>query len=193
MKILAFDVSITGCAVAILDGENGSWNQNFFETDRGQAEMLIPMIDNILKNAKWTMQDVSRIAVTQGPGSFTGVRIGLATARSLGLALDIPVFGMSTLELISAEKGHDMLVLVDTKRGDYYGCVGNETPRLWSALEVEAYNGSHTKNAVPNLRILAEMALVAEMKDGFINNSAPHPIYMRSAEVSQPKDISKFV
>ncbi len=193
MKILAFDVSITGCAVAIFDGENGFWNKNFLETDRGQAEMLIPMIEDIIQKAGWTMQDLNRIAITQGPGSFTGVRIGLATARSLGLALDIPVFGMSTLELIRAEHEPDMLVLVDTKRGDYYGCVGHEAPRLWSELDVEAYKGSNIKNAVPNLRILSEKAIAAKMEDGFINNPAPNPIYLRNAEISQPKDISKFI
>lgn len=89
---------------------------------RGHAEVLIDMIDEALGQLDLSYQDLTRIGVTTGPGSFTGVRVGLSAARGLALALDIPVVGVSTLEALAS--GCDMtsakLVVQDAKRGEFY-------------------------------------------------------------------------
>lgn len=192
MNILAFDVSITGCAVGCLDSTTGQWTYRHESTDRGQAEILIPMIESVVQEAGITMKDIGCIAVTQGPGSFTGVRIGLATARTLGLALNIPVCGLSTLELLRMEYGNDALLLIDTKRSDYYGQTGIEPSRIWSPDEVAAFTGTIIKDAFPDLRLLARYAGERQLPAGYDSASAPTPIYLRDAEVSQPKKLSPF-
>ena len=72
---------------------------------QGQAERIFPAIDELLARNGVTYADLTRIAVTTGPGSFTGLRIGLTAARGLGLALDIPVVGVPTLLAISLGGG----------------------------------------------------------------------------------------
>ena len=192
MRILAFDVAVTGCAVGILDTERGLWHYDSLETERGQAEMLIPIIDTLVQKGGWCMSDIDRIAVTTGPGSFTGVRIGLATARSLGLALDIPVFGQTTLNLTQAADGDKTLVLIDTKRGDYYGQVGHSLPQIYTEDEARAFTGTVIKDTRPDLKLLATTAAAVVMPDGYDRATAPTPLYLRDAEISQPKKISPF-
>jgi tRNA threonylcarbamoyladenosine biosynthesis protein TsaB len=69
---------------------------------RGQSEALLPMVERVVKAAGIAMQDIDRIAVTVGPGSFTGLRIGIAAARGLALALARPAVGVSTLAAFAA-------------------------------------------------------------------------------------------
>ena len=101
----------------MFDGATANFDSQYLETDKGQAEHLVPLIEDILSKSKTDIKDIARIATTRGPGSFTGVRIGLATARTLGLALSVPVLGFSTLELLLKEFP-DSLVAIDTKRED---------------------------------------------------------------------------
>jgi tRNA threonylcarbamoyl adenosine modification protein YeaZ len=69
---------------------------------RGHAEALVPMIDRIVSQAEGGFQALTRVAVTIGPGSFTGIRVGVAAARAIGLACKIPVVGISTLSALAA-------------------------------------------------------------------------------------------
>ncbi len=125
MIILAIDTTMNGCSACLYDGASDKLiSSKNLEMSRGQAEHLMPMIDEVVKN----YNDIDIIAVTKGPGAFTGMRIGLATAKSLGLALDIPVIGVSTFEAvlntylaIERRKDYDYYgVLLETKRLDYY-------------------------------------------------------------------------
>jgi tRNA threonylcarbamoyladenosine biosynthesis protein TsaB len=94
--------------------------------ERGQAEALAPMIQAVLAEAKVAVRDLDRLAVTVGPGAFTGVRIGLATARGLALAAGLPLGGVGTLEAVAAglpeaeHGGKPVLVALKTKRADIY-------------------------------------------------------------------------
>jgi tRNA threonylcarbamoyl adenosine modification protein YeaZ len=195
MNILAIDVSVTGCSVAIFNQDSHLSLSKFFETDRGQAELLIPMIDDIVREANLEMSDIGLIAVTLGPGSFTGVRIGLATARSLGLALNIPVIGLSTLDVIA--RAHDdksAVFLIDTKRGDFYGQVGEGGEAgIWHESDVVSFKGSIVKDVLPNIIVLAQMAAeIYQGQKGYDMTSAPKPIYLREAEVSETKKPSLY-
>jgi tRNA threonylcarbamoyladenosine biosynthesis protein TsaB len=123
--ILAFDTSVNACSVALLKEEK-LVSQKMQEMRRGQAENLLVFVDEILSANNYSCDDLSAIAVTVGPGSFTGVRTGLSAAKTLGLALDIPVFGVPTTQAIafdvfeSEENILPILVVQETKRADFY-------------------------------------------------------------------------
>ena len=89
---------------------------------QGQAERIFPAIDELLQRNGVTYAELGRIAVTTGPGSFTGLRIGLSAARGLGLALDISVVGIDTLTALSLiiPDGMEAVVLIDARRGEMY-------------------------------------------------------------------------
>lgn len=195
MNILAIDVSVTGCSVAIFNQNSNSSISKFFDTDRGQAEILIPMIDDIVHEAQLQMSEIGLIAVTRGPGSFTGVRIGLATARSLGLALNIPVIGISTLDVIASAHGDkSALFLIDTKRGDFYGQVGEGGEAIiWNESDVVSFKGSIVKDVLPDILVLAQMAKeIYQGQKGYDIAATPKPIYLREAEVSESKKPSLY-
>lgn len=95
--------------------------------ERGQAEALMPMIDRVMKAADIGFAKLDRIAVTVGPGSFTGVRAGLAAARGFALASNIPAIGILTTTALAAAVPPEerravtrILAAIDTKRGDLY-------------------------------------------------------------------------
>ena len=83
MTLLAFDTASTACSAAVLDGAR-ILAQKFQAMERGQAEALVPMIGDVLTRAGLAVENLDIIAVTTGPGAFTGVRIGLAAARFFG-------------------------------------------------------------------------------------------------------------
>ncbi|NVK35947.1 MAG: tRNA (adenosine(37)-N6)-threonylcarbamoyltransferase complex dimerization subunit type 1 TsaB [Rhodobacteraceae bacterium] len=103
MRILAIDTALANCAVALVEGQHGDVCLARVDDHigRGHAERLIPLIDQVLDEAKLTLQDVDRVAVTAGPGSFTGLRVGLSVARGFGLVIQKPVVGISTLSAIA--------------------------------------------------------------------------------------------
>ncbi len=101
MKILAVDTALGACSVALL--EDGNILAHIFEPmDRGHAERLAPMVDEAMKAAKTDFASLDRLAVTTGPGTFTGQRVGLAFMRGLRLALKRPLTGITPLAAIAA-------------------------------------------------------------------------------------------
>ena len=122
MLILAFDTTAAACSVALWrDGTVLRTDRSIME--RGQAEALVPMIERIMGECGINYARLDRVAVTVGPGSFTGVRVGIATARALSLAAAKPVIGVKTTEVLAvaaAEDGNRVLAAIDTKRDDLY-------------------------------------------------------------------------
>ena len=118
--VLAIDTAAPRLALAVLHvGERIDTLVEDMAT--GQAERLFPALDELLARAGLTYKDLTRIAVTTGPGSFTGLRIGLSAARGLGLALEIPVLGIPSLFALSLTAGCDpVAVLLDARRGEAY-------------------------------------------------------------------------
>lgn len=97
MRVLGIDTALLSCAAALVAAERPlAWRRE--ERLRGHAERLLPMIEEVLAEAQVSFAAIDLIAVTIGPGTFTGLRIGLAAARGLALALDRPLAGVSTLE-----------------------------------------------------------------------------------------------
>lgn len=117
--LLAIDTAAPRLALAVLNGEHVDTLVEDMAT--GQAERLFPALDELLARAGVAYADLTRIAVTTGPGSFTGLRIGLSAARGLGLARNIPVIGVPSLLALSLAVQCDAAaVLLDARRGEAY-------------------------------------------------------------------------
>ena len=105
MLTLALDTSMAACSVCVYDAGPGLALASHHDyMDRGQAEALAPMVQETMASAGVAFKGLARIAVTIGPGTFTGVRIGLAMARGLGVALSIPVTGINSLAAIACNE-----------------------------------------------------------------------------------------
>ncbi len=93
---------------------------------RGQSEVLMPMVQDVLAEARCAFADLDLLAVTVGPGSFTGIRVGLAAARGLALARSLPCIGITNLEALAAGASSDLsaddivMAAIDSKRGDIF-------------------------------------------------------------------------
>ncbi len=100
MKVLAIDSALGACSAAVWDQTVMSGQQKIMS--RGHVEELLPMVQAVVTESGLEFAQLELIAVSIGPGSFTGLRAGLAAARGLGLALNIPVHGVTTLEAVAA-------------------------------------------------------------------------------------------
>lgn len=124
MKILAVDTALGACSVAVLDGEE-VLAHCFERMERGHAEALAPMVQVAMHDADLRFRDLQRLAVTTGPGTFTGQRVGMAFMRGLRVALNVPLIGITTLEAMARaamkECGTSLgAALHDAKRGEVY-------------------------------------------------------------------------
>ena len=130
MVCLAFDTAGPYCSAAIARSTRGAPEilaRASERIGRGHAEHLPQMVDEVLDAAAVGYADLTQIAVTTGPGSFTGVRIGIAFARGLALARDIPAIGIGSLEAIAAPlaatREGTVAALLDAKRGEVFALV----------------------------------------------------------------------
>ena len=140
MVALCIDTAASKCAVALNDLHSGSLLASIsHDINRGHAEVLMDIIDQCMRRAQIGYEDVERIITTIGPGSFTGVRVGVAAARAIGLGLSKPVIGISNLQAcaayaqtIAATKGEvggkgtdgdiarNIFVIIDARREEVY-------------------------------------------------------------------------
>ena len=118
-RLLIFDTSGAACSVALWAG-GGTVAERYEAMPRGQAERLLPMIEETVAAAGLAFGQLDAVGVTRGPGAFTGLRIGLAAARGLALALDIPAIGVTTFEALAVRAPAGCVVAIDTKRNDCY-------------------------------------------------------------------------
>ena len=103
MRILAVDTALSACSVCVLDAGAAAPAALRSEImDRGHAEALMPMLADLERDVPGGFAAIDKIAVTVGPGSFTGLRVGLAAARAMGVGLGIPVVGVGTLAAFAA-------------------------------------------------------------------------------------------
>jgi tRNA threonylcarbamoyladenosine biosynthesis protein TsaB len=125
VSVLAFDTAGNGCSAAVLrDGKIVA--HRFAAMARGQSEQLLPMIDTVLGEAGLAMTALDLIAVTVGPGAFTGLRIGIAAARGLALASGVPVLGITSFAAVAAQvprracADRTLVVALDSRRAELY-------------------------------------------------------------------------
>lgn len=122
MNILAFDSSGQGFSAALLSDGVILCEETFGGTET-HARHIMPVLEKVIMTSGMTARDLSVLAVTVGPGSFTGLRIGLGVAKGISYALDIPIRGVSTLDAMAwrfRDSGNPVHVLLDARRGEVY-------------------------------------------------------------------------
>lgn len=195
MIVLAIDTALDACAVALAEGAVVRIAKSE-AMQRGQAERLAPMVREVMQEAGVAFSALDRIAVTTGPGSFTGVRVGLSFARALALALDKPCLGVSTLEALALQEGEGGLraALVETQGGAFGALYENGAPLIapcgfergqHATLFEQAANGrAYTltgPNTTPDISALGRRAAKLDPA-----HYPPQPLYLRAALLSQP-------
>jgi tRNA threonylcarbamoyl adenosine modification protein YeaZ len=124
LRVLAIDTALEACSAAVLDTE-GKLVVRSLPMARGHAEALMPLIAETMSAAGTEFADLDRIAVTIGPGSFTGVRVGVAAARGIALAADKPAVGLTTLAALAAplfdvDDSKALLAVIDARHDQVY-------------------------------------------------------------------------
>jgi tRNA threonylcarbamoyladenosine biosynthesis protein TsaB len=126
LRILAIDTALGACAACIVQaGQPEPLAAEAILMERGHAEALLPLVDRIVSGVEGGFSSLDRVAVTVGPGSYTGIRIGIAAARAIGLAAGIPVVGVATLSaylapLMTRESRGLLAAAIDAKHGQVY-------------------------------------------------------------------------
>jgi len=152
LTILALDCSTSACSAAVRAPAGLLAARRW--TGRGQAEAMVPLIGEALAAAGCDWSEIGLIGVTVGPGSFTGLRIGLAAARALSLARRIPIAGVTTADLLAfglpdeVRRGRPFLIAIDSKRDDLFvqpfgadGLPAGEIAALLPEQALAAYPG----------------------------------------------------
>jgi len=126
LRVLAIDTALGACAACILDaGAAEPLARESLHMQRGHAEALMPLLDRLVQSVPGGFENIDRVAVTIGPGSFTGLRVGISAARAIGLAAEIPVVGVTTLSallapLVAAGDRRLIAAAIDARHGAVY-------------------------------------------------------------------------
>jgi tRNA threonylcarbamoyladenosine biosynthesis protein TsaB len=124
MRVLAVETSTLAGGVALLDGER-LVSESVLDVAVTHSERLLRAIDRVVGDARWTPDDLEGLAVAVGPGSFTGLRIGVSTVKGLALARALPVAAVPTLDAIAASlpyARHPVCPVLDARKGEVYAC-----------------------------------------------------------------------
>ena len=163
MRVLAIDTALAACSAAVLDtAYGGIVASESLPMQRGHAEALLPLLQRVMQQAGFGFADIDRIAVTTGPGSFTGLRVGIAAARGIALAAKKPAVGLSTLSAyaaphIASDERFPVVAAIDARHNHVY-------------LQVFAAGGSLI--VAPRLAPLREAVKAAAEASSFITGSA---------------------
>jgi len=150
MLVLGLDTCLASCSVAVLDSERMLASRREVMA-RGQQERLAPMAREVMAEAGLAFDRLERIAVTVGPGSFTGLRVGIAFAKGLALALGVPTAGIGTLEALAAEAQGLVFPAIDARRGQLY---------------LQGFDDGRAMMAPDALTVETAMARIAEISNG---------------------------
>lgn len=142
--VLAFDCACAALSVAVARGDK-ILADHYESRAEGQAARLAPTVQEVLRNAAIKAAELDLIGVTVGPGSFTGIRIGLAFARGLALALDRPLAARSTFDAVTdavaldqRDPAQKLVAAIDSKRDEIFLRVGDEAPSMKRPLDAVA-------------------------------------------------------
>ena len=123
MLILGIDTSTKICTCSIFDSENGVIAETSLSVKKNHSNIVMPIIDNLFKISDLTINDIDKIAVAIGPGSFTGVRIALGIAKGLAMALNKPLIAVNELDILEAIAGgseNEIIPLIDARKERVY-------------------------------------------------------------------------
>ncbi len=195
-RMLGIDTATTGCSVALMDGET-CLGAKLSSMARGQSEALMPMLESVMRDADLSVDQLDGIAVTRGPGAFTGLRIGLSAARALALATAKPCIGIGTFDVLAAQafqhpdmmNDSTLLVAIESKREEIFICgfAGNGTvtaqPSAQLPENIHAYIG-----AVTNLTIVGDASDKAEQA----LHDAVETYRIRDIELPDPRVVARL-
>ncbi len=128
--ILAIDTSASVAVALLDDGAENVLSERAEFAPRGHAELLSGFVEHVLADAGATGADVSRIVVGTGPAPFTGLRVGLVSARTLGFAWGVPVLGVCSLDALAAAHGGEVTVVADARRKEVYWATYRDGERI---------------------------------------------------------------
>ena len=123
MLILGIDTSTKICACSIYDSENGLVAETSLSVTKNHSNIVMPIIDNLFKISNLNINDIDKIAVAIGPGSFTGVRISLGLAKALAMALNKPLIAVNELDIlesIASQNEEEIIPLIDARKERVY-------------------------------------------------------------------------
>ena len=123
MLILGIDTSTKICTCSIFDSENGIIAETSLSVKKNHSNIVMPIIDNLFKISDLTINDIDKIAVAIGPGSFTGVRIALGIAKGLAMALNKPLIAVNELDILEAIASgnkNEIIPLIDARKERVY-------------------------------------------------------------------------
>jgi len=217
--VLAFDCAVSGLGVAVV--RDGTALASLREEGREQAARLLPAIAATMEQAGVERRALSMVAVTTGPGSFTGVRVGLAAARGLAMALGIPLAGIATTAVLLAQadaRGRLVVAALDSHLGDWFCAIraGDGEPFLAStddlarrlegrpclvvgpeaAALAPLLPHAEAMVALPDPVVLARLALDEGVEGWQMRNRAeglPRPLYLRGVNITLPDGARRTV
>jgi tRNA threonylcarbamoyl adenosine modification protein YeaZ len=203
--ILGFDTSAAHCAAALLSGDRVLAARHV-DMGRGQAERLIPLLDEVLAEGGAGWSDLSRIGVGIGPGNFTGIRISVSAARGLALGLGLPAVGVSLLDALALGTAGSRLTCLAAPRGQVY-VAGHDTAATIpaQALPLEAVPwdwaepglvciGSGAEavaaqlGATPADPALPDAVAIARLAALVPTDRPPAPLYLRAADAAPSRE-----
>jgi tRNA threonylcarbamoyladenosine biosynthesis protein TsaB len=195
VKLLGLDTALNACSVAIVD--DGEVLASVTSAGgRGNAERLLPLLEQARLEADLDLAQLDGIAVTIGPGSFTGIRTALATARALGLALKIPVWGITTTETLAAaaaQPGINTVAVIDAKRDEVYiQCFGADGAACTEAQLLNIADAAAILPAGPVLLVGSGSAVLkaAAGRDDLVIPAIapdPDPVLVARLAVGRPR------
>lgn len=212
MKILVLDTAASFCAAALYDSEKASvLAQRRENIGKGHAEVLMAYVDAVLRETGLDFHQLDRVAVNVGPGSFTGVRIAVASARGFALALNTTAIGVTAFEALAVQAHKDhinkpVLVLLDAHRGEIFaqsfdqnGCPETEPQALTleGAVQLCGEKPEHVLTGSASLAVVealkaerviaqneptADIGIYAEIAALKSATEAPKPLYLRAPD-----------
>jgi len=207
--ILAFDTSAAHCAAALLRGDE-ILAQHQEEMARGQAERLMPLLEETLAEGGASWGDLDAVAVGIGPGNFTGIRISVSAARGLALGLGVPAIGVSSLEAQAFGTAGVVVSSLDARReGLYVQVFGTQTGSQPGHCALDTLPSDIPAGAEPTCLghradeiaalcagtvttarypVAEAIARVAATRLGRIDLPPPAPLYLREADAAPSRD-----
>ena len=179
MTVLAFDCAVSGLGVAVV--RDGVRLGGLSEGGRDQAARLLPAVESVLAEAAIDRRALRLIAVTIGPGSFTGVRVGLAGARGLAVGLAVPLAGITTTAVLLAQvASRDRVVIaaIDSRLGDWFCAIGegDVAPFVSSARDLSVRVAGRPCLVVGTGAKMLVNELVAAGIDAIAEEAVPDPV-----------------
>ncbi|ESY51991.1 MULTISPECIES: tRNA (adenosine(37)-N6)-threonylcarbamoyltransferase complex dimerization subunit type 1 TsaB [unclassified Mesorhizobium] len=211
MKLLAIDCAANLCAACVYDASGGrELGRSVLDLGKGHAEHLMAVIDEALKADGTDYAGLGAVAVSIGPGSFTGLRVGVSAARGLALALKIPAIGVTTLEALAAEAraafpGRPVLAALDAGREEIHaalsdaeailrygpavttlaqaaGMAADNRPVLAGTAAVQIAAAAGRDFDIGPTAATADIAVYARLAAAKGEGDKPKPLYLRGAD-----------